>query len=203
VTAATVGAAPRATRAGPARAALVAGAVTALGCGLLAARPALVEVTPLPVATLGLLFVALLLVGAFAPLPTRGPDTSARRAGVGTNIQVVLVGVLAFGLGRWLIGGHPPAPATGFLIAANTLAALAEEAWFRRWCFGLLAPAGTVMAVIGSTLLFAAVHVSIYGFWVLPLDLAAGLLLGWQRATTGSWAAPAITHVVANLLVVL
>jgi hypothetical protein len=38
---------------------------------------------------------------------------------------------------------------------------------------------------------------------VLPLDLAAGLLLGWQRATTGSWAAPAVTHVVANLLVVL
>ena len=59
------------------------------------------------------------------------------------------------------------------------------------------------MAIVGSTVLFAAVHVSIYGIWVLPLDLAAGLLLGWQRATTGSWAAPAITHVIANLLVVL
>jgi membrane protease YdiL (CAAX protease family) len=38
---------------------------------------------------------------------------------------------------------------------------------------------------------------------VLPLDLAAGLLLGWQRQATGSWAVPAATHVVANLLVVL
>jgi len=90
-----------------------------------------------------------------------------------------------------------------FLIVTNTLAAVAEEAWFRRLCFGLLAPAGTGFAVVGSTVLFAAVHVSIYGYWVLPLDLAAGLLLAWQRSVTGSWAAPAITHVVANLLIAL
>jgi len=57
--------------------------------------------------------------------------------------------------------------------------------------------------VVGSALLFSVVHVSIYGLWVLPLDIAAGLVLGWQRAVTGSWRASAITHVVANLLVVL
>jgi len=55
----------------------------------------------------------------------------------------------------------------------------------------------------GSAVLFAAVHVTVYGLWVLPLDLAAGLLLGWQRRATGSWAVPAVTHAVANLLVVL
>jgi membrane protease YdiL (CAAX protease family) len=101
------------------------------------------------------------------------------------------------------VGGHPPTSATLFLVATNTLAAVAEEAWFRRLWFGLLAPAGDGVAIAGSTILFAAVHVSIYGFWVLPLDLAAGLLFAWQRSTTGSWAAPAVTHVVANLLVVL
>jgi hypothetical protein len=35
---------------------------------------------------------------------------------------------------------------------------------------------------------------------VLPLDLAAGLIFGWQRRATGSWTAPAATHVIANLL---
>jgi hypothetical protein len=184
------------------RAMVGAVAITALGCGLLAARPALVEVAPRPVATLAVLFVALLALGAFLTLPVRAPEPT-ERVGAWATTSVVLVGLLAFALGRWLIGGHPPAPATAFLIAANTLAAVAEEAWFRRWCFGLLAPAGTVMAIVGSTVLFAAVHVSIYGLWVLPLDVAAGLLLGWQRAATGSWAAPAITHVIANLLVVL
>ena len=63
--------------------------------------------------------------------------------------------------------------------------------------------ASGIVALGGSALLFAAVHVTVYGLWVLPLDLAAGLLLGWQRQVTGSWAVPAVTHALANLLVVL
>jgi hypothetical protein len=39
--------------------------------------------------------------------------------------------------------------------------------------------------------------------WALPIDLAAGAVLGWQRWATGSWAVPAVTHVVANLLMVV
>ncbi|MGZ4691113.1 MAG: CPBP family glutamic-type intramembrane protease [Acidimicrobiia bacterium] len=181
----------------PARPTVVAGTVVVVGCGLLAARPAIVELSPIPVITLVALFSALLVLGARLRLPT----TTERPAW--TTVPAILVGVAAFGLGRLLVGGHPPAPATGFLVAANTFAAVAEEAWFRRLCFGLLRPAGTAIAVGGSAVLFAAVHVSIYGLWVLPLDLAAGLLLGWQRSSTGSWKAPAITHVIANLLVVL
>jgi membrane protease YdiL (CAAX protease family) len=55
----------------------------------------------------------------------------------------------------------------------------------------------------GSAVLFAVVHVGVYGVWVLPLDVAAGLVLGWQRWATGSWAVPAATHVVANLVMVI
>jgi hypothetical protein len=33
--------------------------------------------------------------------------------------------------------------------------------------------------------------------------VAAGLSLGWQRWATGSWRVPALTHVLANLFVVL
>jgi hypothetical protein len=186
----------------PGRATVVAGAVAVVGCGLLAARPALVGTTPFPAAMLGVLFVALLVLGARLPLPVPTGGMT-RAAGTWATASVVLVGVVAFGAGRALVGGHPPTSATAFLIITNSLAAVAEEAWFRRLCFGLLAPAGTGFAVVGSAVLFAAVHVSIYGYWVLPLDLAAGLLLGWQRSATGSWAAPAVTHVIANVLVVL
>ena len=115
----------------------------------------------------------------------------------------LVTGLLAFGSGRLLVSGHTPAHATTAIVLANLLAAVAEEAWFRRLCFGLLAPAGPVVAVAGSSVLFALVHVSIYGFWILPLDLAAGAVLGWQRAVTGSWVTPAVTHMVANLLVLL
>ena len=80
---------------------------------------------------------------------------------------------------------------------------MAEEAFFRRLVYGALLAAGPVAAVVGSAVLFAAVHVTVYGVWVLPLDLAAGLLFGWQRQATGSWTVPAVTHAAANLLVVL
>lgn len=182
----------------PSRSTLAVGAVAVVGCGLLAARPALLDATPVAAASLGILFVALLVLGACLPLPR-----ASRTPRTWTSTTAVLVGVVAFGIGRVLVGGHPPLHATVFVLGTNTLAAIAEEAWFRRLCFGLLAPAGTVVAVIGSSVLFAAVHVSIYGFWILPLDLAAGLLFAWQRSVTGSWAAPGITHVIANLLVVL
>ena len=96
-----------------------------------------------------------------------------------------------------------PAPATAFVIGLNTLAAVAEEAFFRRLVYGALLAGGPALALVGSAVLFSAVHVTVYGLWVLPLDVAAGLLFGWQRQVTGSWTVPAVTHAVANLLVVL
>jgi membrane protease YdiL (CAAX protease family) len=100
-----------------------------------------------------------------------------------------------------LVGGPPPASFTLAVLAANVLAAVAEAAWFRRYCYGVFEHAGPVFAVGASAVLFALVHVAIYGWWVVPLDLAAGVVLGWQRAATGSWTVPAITHACANVLV--
>ncbi len=117
--------------------------------------------------------------------------------------MVGAAGLAAFGLGRLIGGGHAPMAATAGMVAANSLAAVAEEAFFRRLCFALLLPAGAVWAVVGSAVLFAAVHLTTYGAWVLPLDLAAGLVFGWQRLASGSWRVPAMTHVIVNLLVVL
>ena len=176
--------------------------VVAAGCAALTARPLLLEVVGgRPAAVVTVLFLSLLAVSLLWPAAGSGADTvtSFRVA-----LPVLAVGIGAFAVGRALLAGSPPpAPATAFVVALNTLAAVAEEAFFRRLVYGALLAAGPVAAVVGSAVLFAAVHVTVYGFWVLPLDLAAGLLFGWQRQATGSWAVPAVTHAAANVLVVL
>jgi Type II CAAX prenyl endopeptidase Rce1-like len=177
-------------------------AVAAAGCGLLAARPALLASVPRPSATLVVLFGALLVVGLAMPVPRAGERASVALGGRAARLALG-VGVLAFAAGRVIGGGSAPVRFTLPVVLANSLAAVAEEVWFRKVCFALLAPAGPGVAIAGTTLLFAAVHVAVYGLWVVPLDLAAGALLGWQRAVTGSWTVPAVTHVIANLLVVL
>ena len=53
-------------------------------------------------------------------------------------------------------------------------------------------------AIAGAAALFALIHVPIYGFGVLPIDFAAGLLLGWQRRESGTWTSSAVTHVIAS-----
>jgi membrane protease YdiL (CAAX protease family) len=172
--------------------------VAAAGCAALTARPLLLGIAgagPAPV--LVTLFLVLLTVSV--GWPGTGPAHRGAR-----TVPVLALGIGAFAVGRLLAAGSPsPVTATAFILGLNTLAAVAEEAFFRRLVYGALLTGGPVLAVGGSAILFAAVHVTVYGLWVLPLDLAAGLLLGWQRHVTGSWIVPAATHSAANLLVVL
>jgi len=177
-------------------------AVAAAGCAALTARPLLLAVaggSPAPVLTF--LFLGLLAVGALWPARVgAGEAVPSRR----TVLPVLALGIVAFVVGRFVAAGSPPpAGATVLVVGLNSLAAVAEEAFFRRLVYGALLAAGPAAAVVGSAVLFAAVHVTVYGAWVLPLDLAAGLLFSWQRHATGRWAVPAATHAVANLLVVL
>jgi membrane protease YdiL (CAAX protease family) len=180
---------------------VAAWAVAAAGCLALLARPAFVSASPDPTARLVVLFVLLGLVGALWPLPVAvGAPLPAR----GAAWAALALGAAAFVVG-WLATGGPagswarPWFARSFLL--NSLAAVAEEAFFRRFLYGLFArPAVAVTASAGA---FALVHVTVWGWWVLPLDLAAGLLLSWQRAASGRWWVPAVTHVLANLLAIL
>ncbi|HEV2759506.1 MAG TPA: CPBP family intramembrane glutamic endopeptidase [Acidimicrobiales bacterium] len=146
-------------------------------------------------------FVMLGLVGVAWPL-TRRPDS--RPAAVSVSLGVLAIGAAGFALGRALVDVPPGPSALATAIALNALAAVAEEAFFRRYLYGLLdARWGTGAAVVTTAMLFALVHVTVWGWWVLPLDLAAGLLLSWQRAATGRWSVPAATHVLANTLALL
>ena len=173
--------------------------VAAAGCAALVARPLFLFSTMRAV----VLFAALLAVGLLWPSRVRYSASSWRSVAPGTAWVVLALGVAAFAVGRVVGGGHAPMPLAGRFIVLNTLAAVAEEAFFRRLVYGAFERHGAALAVVGSALLFAVVHVTVYGWWVLPLDLAAGLVFSWQRWATGRWTVPAATHVVANVLVVL
>jgi hypothetical protein len=47
--------------------------------------------------------------------------------------------------------------------------------------------------------LFGLMHVPFYGWHALPLDTAVGAVLGVARVAAGTWTAPALAHVGADL----
>lgn len=167
----------------------------ATGLAALLVRPALVRLPPSArVATL----VALTAVVAAAALTV--PVARDRH-------RVRPAAALAIGLGgvalASLAAGRPvAAPLGAWALPLAIAAATAEEALFRRSLYGWLARGGPAVAVAGSALAFALVHVRAYGLAVLPVDLGAGLLLSWQRWASGTWSVPAATHAAANALAV-
>ena len=171
------------TAASPRRAVVAASALL----GLFVARPLLNRAGDLTIALL-VLFVTLLAVGVSWPV------AAEPRAGWAVTAAVLALGIGAFALGRLSGGGHPPAPFTWRVAAMVTLAAVAEEAFFRRLLYAVLRPGGVLLAVLGSAALFAVAHVTVYGWWVLPIDVAAGLVLCWQRWASGTWRARRHAH---------
>ena len=145
----------------------------------------------------GLVFAGCLLALSFAaqlPVP-RQPAISVL-SGAGGGLLLAGAALLRSGLspsGSRGISGFLP-----WLVVAATVA-VSEEAFLRGALFAVLQRlAGDTPAVIVGAVAFAALHVPLYGWQVLPLDFAVGLLLGTLRVITGSWASPAVAHVVAD-----
>lgn len=85
------------------------------------------------------------------------------------------------------------------LLKSALLAPLCEEAFFRGYLLGALAPYGRRAAVLATALLFALMHM---GQGMLPCVLL-GVLLGALTLRTGSLLAPALVHGCYNLAIVL
>jgi membrane protease YdiL (CAAX protease family) len=99
-------------------------------------------------------------------------------------------------------GVMPVLPLDGYVPwAVGVVAvAVAEEALLRGSLFTALEQrAGTVAAIAATSLAFALLHVPLYGWTVVPLDLAVGVWLAALRASTGSVVAPALAHSLADL----
>jgi membrane protease YdiL (CAAX protease family) len=123
---------------------------------------------------LGALYVAILVGSVAAPGVRERPRMPVGLVGV---FGLVGIMVAAFASGRPL-----PATAGGTVwLSFTILASVAEEVCFRKVVYDQLGRAGVVVAIAGSALLFAAIHIPMYGAAAFPVDLGAGLLLSWQR----------------------
>ncbi|HEU5034381.1 MAG TPA: CPBP family glutamic-type intramembrane protease [Mycobacteriales bacterium] len=181
----------------PARPAALAGPTTlTLGfAGAVLLRAALAGVDGAASLRAGLAFAAVLVVLTIAARTDR-PRLNGRVLALGLAGVAVLVLPATMSNG---VGDLRP----GFFgwAAATAVVATAEEAFLRGALFAALSRwRGADVAVVGSAVAFAALHVPLYGWHVLPLDLAVGLLLGALRLAAGTWAAPAVAHVGADLV---
>jgi membrane protease YdiL (CAAX protease family) len=141
---------------------------------------------------------ALLLMAVLAGWRPALP--SVRSAGLGLAGGALLVGVprllghgpvIPLGMGpgadpAWLLGTAFVVTAEEVVLRGVLLDAVDEAAGF-----------GTAVAV--SSLAFALLHVPLYGWGVVPVDLAAGVWLAGLRATSGGVAAPVVAHLLADL----
>ena len=169
--------------------------ILAGGITLLLARPALADGSAAPAA----LAACYLGIGA-AALSVR--EVSPRASALG-RLPVLVIGLAAIVLVASVVGPWPPLRLGWTGAPVGVLAAVAEEALFRRLAYARLLRFGAAVAVLGSALAFALLHVPFYGLEVLPFDLGSGLLLSWQRWASGTWTVPAATHAAAELLAVL
>jgi membrane protease YdiL (CAAX protease family) len=173
--------------------------LVATAAGALAIRPLVVTAYLPPVDVQTWTLATLYLSIAVASLLPRLRHEAAKiRPAV-----VFLVGSGALVLAWSTAGPVAPLGLSSATIPLSLLAAVAEEALFRRLAYGRLRRFGIPTAIGGAALLFALVHVPAYGVAAFPVDLGAGLLFGWQRWASGIWTVPAATHAVANLLAVI
>jgi len=147
-------------------------------------------------ALFGIAFVALAFAGGLR-LSVPAPSTLL----IGLAGAAVLV-VLAIGASQ--LAGQPlrAVPKTEFAawVLITIVVASAEELVLRGALFNALRDAsGLSVAIALTSVAFALLHVPLYGWHVVPLDLGVGVFLAGLRLASGSVAAPAIAHVAADL----
>jgi hypothetical protein len=161
-----------------------------------------------------LLLVAWLFVhrhralASLPPLVGRDPG-GALRSGIGWGVVAWLGWALAIAAAAWVLErvGLPPEPEIAeraiallepilVVLAVVILAPIAEEVFFRGVVFNAwLREGGRRWAYIGSSALFAAIHLSLV--LLVPIFLL-GLALAWIYRRTGSLLAPIAMHATVN-----
>ena len=113
---------------------------------------------------------------------------------------MLLIGVpLVTGPSTRALTGMRPEPFAAWL-GVTILVVCAEEVLLRGALIDAVHEAfGPVAAVLVSSAAFALMHVPLYGWGVMPIDLAAGACLAGLRYLSGGVAAPAVAHLLADL----
>ncbi|MHB8400335.1 MAG: CPBP family glutamic-type intramembrane protease [Candidatus Limnocylindrales bacterium] len=181
-----------------------------------------------PLVRPAIVLLALMAVAALRWTIVIDGDAPALATGLGFGVALVAVAIVSgvtFGNARpvaiatGIVGGLvlvglaltsrlapgptvPFAPASSFLpwAGVTVLVAFAEELVLRGALFDAIAAAsGDLVAVVVTSVAFALIHVPLYGWHVVPLDLGVGLWLGGLRLVSGGVAAPAVAHAIADL----
>ena len=101
--------------------------------------------------------------------------------------------------GGWRLIAPPPEVLT-LWAPAVCLVAVAEEVLIRGALYAAIAAVGGAnVALVLTAIVFALIHLPLYGPAALPLDLAVGIWLGVLRRVSGGVSAPAIAHTAADL----
>ncbi len=163
---------------------------------------------------MALLLVAWLFVhrpralAGLPPLVGRDPG-GALRSGVGWGLLAWLGAKIVIAAVAWVLErvGLPPEPQTAeraiamldpvlVVLALVILTPIAEEVFFRGVVFNAwLREGGRLWAYVGSSALFAVIHLSLVS--LLPIFLL-GLALAWIYRRTGSLLAPIAMHATVN-----
>jgi len=149
-------------------------------------------------ALFGLALAGLAMTG---PRSLRGDAARPRLAvalGLGGGLALVGIALVARvgEIGPALL----PAVAFGPWAVVTLLVAGAEELLLRGVLYGALERAGGGLVALAMTsVAFALMHVPLYGWHVVPLDLGVGVFLGGLRLAGGGWQGPAIAHAIADL----
>jgi membrane protease YdiL (CAAX protease family) len=82
-----------------------------------------------------------------------------------------------------------------------SVVALAEEYFLRGALYDAVKQwKGDRIAILIGAIAFAALHVPLYGIQIIPLDFTVGIWLGSLRYISDSPTAPAVSHLVADLV---
>jgi membrane protease YdiL (CAAX protease family) len=148
-------------------------------------------------AVAGLVFAAALAALSLSAGARR--SSGPTRAWIGLPGAVVLCLPLLAGRAQGELG-HLPAGRFLPWAAIVAVVAAAEEMFLRGALYdACVRVRGETLAIGAGAVLFAVLHVPLYGWRAVPLDLAVGIWLGALRRLSGGWAAPAVAHVVADL----
>jgi membrane protease YdiL (CAAX protease family) len=146
-------------------------------------------------ATFGLILVA---VAVRSGLPVGRPRLGSLGLGIVGGAILVILPALTRSSPGVPIGLHPQ-PFVVWLVV-TVIVAVGEEAILRGALFDALTGShGTVAAVAVTSVAFALLHVPLYGWHVVPLDLGVGFVLVGLRLWSGGIAAPAAAHAIADL----
>jgi membrane protease YdiL (CAAX protease family) len=146
-------------------------------------------------AAFGIALIVFALAGGWRPA---APPLSSPLIGLLGGVVVIVVPRLAHPLMPAVIGMRPEPFVLWGLITG--IVVIGEEALVRGALFAALERAsGPVAAVAVTSMAFALMHVPLYGWQVVPLDLSVGVFLGGLRLASGGVAAPAVAHWLADV----